>query len=157
MTRPAPRLTTLAYVRRGDETLMLRRGPLHDPRKGMWNGLGGKFEAGESPEECLRREVAEEAGIEVLAADLKGVITFPDFDGDTDVYVFVFVVTSFRGQPRSSKEGDLFWVKTDRMQELQLWEGDRHFLPWLSAAGYFSARFSYLDGRYVGHEVVHYP
>ncbi len=151
-----PRLTTLVYVRRGAETLMLRRSREHDPLRGKWNGLGGKLEPGESPEECMRREVMEEAGLEVLDAEFKGVITFPGFEGETDVFTFVFVATSFSGQPRSSAEGDLFWVRTDRLADLELWEGDCHFLPWLVKPGYFSAKFVYQDGRYLGHEVVHY-
>jgi 8-oxo-dGTP diphosphatase len=122
----------------------------------MWNGLGGKVEPGESPEQCMRREVAEEAGLRVLTAELKGVITFPADAGQPDVYTFVFVVTDFEGEPRPSREGDLFWVPTDAVSELRLWEGDRHFLPWLDLPGHFSARFVYEAGRYVRHEVVHY-
>ena len=156
MTADAPRLTTLAYLRRGDETLMLRRGPRHDPGRGKWNGLGGKVEPGESPEQCMRREVAEESGLTVLAAELKGVITFPADGDQPDVYTFVYVVTSFEGRPRNSSEGELFWVRSDRLAELHLWEGDRHFLPWLDRPGHFSARFVYQAGRYVGHEVSHY-
>lgn len=157
MSRPGPRLTTLAYVRNGADTLMLRRGPRHDPTQGKWNGLGGKLDASESPEQCMRREVAEEAGLRVVAAQLKGIITFPSSGDEPDVYTFVYLVTRYEGEPRSSAEGDLFWVRTDALAELQLWEGDRQFLPWLDRPGWFSARFVYSEGRFVGHEVVHYP
>ncbi|HRN17841.1 MAG: 8-oxo-dGTP diphosphatase [Trueperaceae bacterium] len=150
------RLTTLVYVRRGAYTLMLRRTRAHDPLQGKWNGLGGKLEPGESPEECMRREVLEESGLSVKEAELKGVITFPGFDGGTDVFTFVFVVTGFSGEPRSSAEGDLFWVTTELLADLDLWEGDRHFLPWLTEPGWFSASFVYSGGRYVSHEVTHY-
>ena len=155
---PRFRLTTLAYVRRGDHTLMLERrarpGDLHG---GRWNGLGGKFQPGERPETCLAREVREEAGIEVETARFKGCLTFPAFDGDVDVYSFVYLVTRFRGEPlREGPEGRLHWVPTARLSELPLWEGDRVFLPWLDRPGVFSAELRYEAGRFVGFDVHHY-
>ncbi len=153
------KLSTLAYVRSGEETLMLMRPPHDAPaRPGRCNGLGGKFMPGETPEECMRREVLEESGIEVLEADYRGLLTFPRFDGIDDWYVFVFVVTRFSGEPVASAEGELLWHPTSRLTELPLWPGDRHFLPWLDMRGrVFSARFDYLGGEYQGHEVSFYP
>lgn len=153
------RLTTLAYVRRGERTLMLERAPRPgDVHNGRWNGLGGKFLPGESPEACLRREVREEAGIEVRSARLRGVLTFPSFDGRHDVYSFVFVVDAFAGEPPAEgPEGRLHWVETERLTSLPLWEGDAVFLPWLDAPGTFSAVLRYQAGRFVGFEVTHYP
>ena len=82
------------YVRDGDRTLMIQRNKRpDDTHYGKWNGLGGKFEPGESPEECMRREVREESGLEVERGDLKGILTFPDFDGKHDWYAFCFLVT----------------------------------------------------------------
>ncbi|HZJ10757.1 MAG TPA: 8-oxo-dGTP diphosphatase [Trueperaceae bacterium] len=152
------KLCTLAYVRDGDKTLMLRR-PADGahPQAGKYNGLGGKFEAGESPETCLAREVLEESGLTVEEARLKGFITFPDFDGDDDWYVFVYLVTAFSGTLAPSDEGELHWIETAAVPALPLWEGDRYFLPWLDRPGLFSAVFRYLGGRYAGHEVVFYP
>ncbi len=150
------RLGTLAYVRRGGKTLMLRRPAAGHPQAGKYNGLGGKLEPGESPEECLRREVREESGLVVLEARYKGLITFPDFDGEDDWYVWVFLVTRFLGEPASGPEGELEWVDTDRLADLPLWEGDRHFLPWLDEPGVFSAVFRYAQGRFVGYEVERY-
>lgn len=149
-------LCTLAYVRDGDRTLMLRRPADHREQAGKYNGLGGKFEQGESPEQCLAREVLEEAGLFVLAAELKGFITFPAFDGADDWYVFVYVVTRFSGTPRGSAEGELHWVPTAELAGLPLWEGDRHFLPWLDRNDVFSAEFRYEGGSYKGHDVVFY-
>ncbi len=151
-------LTTLAYVRRGGYTLMLERttrpGDLH---AGRWNGLGGKFLPGERPETCLRREGREEAGIEVEAAQLKGCITFPAFDGTSDVYSFVYLVTRFRGEPAAEgPEGRLHWIATERVRELPLWEGDRTFLPWLDQPGFFSAELRYEEGRFTGFDVDRY-
>lgn len=158
MTRAPLRLATLAYVRRGDRTLMIRRDKRReDPHYGKWNGLGGKFEPGESPEACLRREVREESGLEVVAADLKGVLTWPAFDGTHDWYAFVFVVTATRGEVAADPpEGSLHWVPTADVPSLELWEGDRVFLPWLDRPGFFSATFRYVAGRLVDHEVAFY-
>ncbi len=147
------RLGTLAYVRRGSRTLMLRRPERGHAQSGKYNGLGGKLEPGESPEESMRREVLEEAGLVVHAARFKGLITFPDFDGADDWYVWVYVVTGFAGEPRSGPEGELVWVETGAVADLPLWEGDRYFLPWLDEPGTFSAVFRYEDGRFVSYEV----
>lgn len=152
------KLCTLAYVRDGDKTLMLLRpDDMAHPQSGKYNGLGGKFEAGESPEQCLAREVFEESGLTVEAAELKGFITFPDFDGQDDWYVFVYLVTRFSGTPTASVEGELHWIATADVPTLPLWEGDQHFLPWLERPGLFSAVFRYQAGRYAGHDVVFYP
>jgi 8-oxo-dGTP diphosphatase len=150
-------LTTLAYLRRGDFTLMLRRPATRASPGGRWNGLGGKFEPGESPERCLAREVAEESGLLVERAELKGIITFPDFVGSGDVMTFVYLVHAWSGALRpEGPEGTLHWVETREVQGLDLWEGDRVFLPWLDRPGVFSARFRYDGARFVDHEVVFY-
>jgi 8-oxo-dGTP diphosphatase len=150
-------VTTLAYLRDGSRTLMLRRRP--DPSRlgGHWNGLGGKLEPGESPERCLAREVAEESGLTVGRADLKGVITFPAFARGLDVMTFVYVVRAWSGRlVPEGPEGTLHWVEHDDVASLDLWEGDRVFLPWLDRPGVFSARFEYDRGRFVRHEVAFY-
>lgn len=159
MSRAPVKLATLAYVRRGDRTLMIRRDKRpDDPHFGKWNGLGGKFEPGESPEACLRREVLEESGLEVVRADLKGFLTWPAFDGTHDWYAFCFVVTETRGELHPDPaEGSLHWVPTVEVPTLPLWEGDRVFLPWLDRPGTFSATFRYQDGRLVDHEATFYP
>jgi 8-oxo-dGTP diphosphatase len=151
-------LTTLAYLRDGARTLMLRRPPDAARAGGHWNGLGGKFAPGESPERCLRREVLEESGLRVERAELKGVITFPAFADGADVMTFVYVVRAWTGDlVPEGPEGTLHWVDTVDVASLELWEGDRIFLPWLDRPGVFSARFEYEAGRFRRHEVVFYP
>ena len=153
------RLATLVYVRDGDRTLMLHRNTRPDDMHfGKWNGLGGKLEAGESPEQGMRREVLEESGLAVEAAELKGVLTFPDFDGRHDWVAFVFLVTRTSGElGPDPAEGTLCWVPTVDLPNLPLWEGDRVFLPWLDRPGWFSGVFRYQGGRLVDHEAVFYP
>ncbi|MEZ4607014.1 MAG: 8-oxo-dGTP diphosphatase [Deinococcales bacterium] len=106
------KLSTLCYLRQNGKTLMLHRNKkAGDYHEGKWNGLGGKFEAGESPEDCMRREVFEESGLEVIKAQLKGFITFPSFDGEDDWYVFVYVVEAWRGELRASAKGSCIGLR----------------------------------------------
>jgi 8-oxo-dGTP diphosphatase len=128
----------------------------NDMHQGKWNGLGGKLEAGESPEECARREIFEECGLQVTAPELKGILTFPAFDEIEDWYCFVFVADQFSGELIESSEGSLRWVPDDELLGLNLWEGDRVFLPWLEQPGLFSAKFVYEHGKLVGYQAVFY-
>ncbi len=151
------KLATLCYVRHDNKTLMLFRNKKeNDYHEGKWNGLGGKFEAGETPEECAVREVFEESGLRVKDPVMKGFITFPLFDGVDDWYVFVFVFKSFEGELIDSPEGKLEWIPDDKLTELNLWEGDSVFMPWLFEDEFFSAKFNYENGEYRGYEVNFY-
>jgi 8-oxo-dGTP diphosphatase len=136
-------LATLCYVKQDGKTLMVYRNKkLNDIHEGKWNGLGGKFEDGETPEECVRREVREEAGLIIQNPRMHGLLMFPKFKGN-DWYVFVFTATDFSGELIESPEGRLEWIDDDRFAELNLWESDRIFLPWLEEGKFFSARFEY--------------
>ncbi len=148
------KLATLAYLKENGRTLMLHKAKGY--QRGKWNGLGGKFLPGESPEACLRREVFEESGLTVEEAALKGFITFPNFDGEDDWYAFVYVVTGFSGELKASSEGSLHWIPDEEVMGLELWPGDRVFLPWLEAGRFFSATFRYQGGVFQDHEVVFY-
>lgn len=152
------KLATLCYVRREAHTLMLHRiKKAQDMHQGKWNGLGGKLEAGESPEDCAIREIAEESGLVVVNPVLKGILTFPAFDEIEDWYCFVFVARQFTGELIDSSEGSLRWVPDTELMSLNLWEGDRIFIPWLDQPGMFSAKFTYEHGKLTGHHVVFYP
>ena len=149
------KLSTLCYVRANHQTLMLHRiKKENDMHKGKWNGLGGKFESGESPEECAIREIKEESGLLVRDPKLHGVITFPAFDGIDDWYVFLFTATDFSGELINSNEGVLEWIDDDKLLDLHLWEGDKIFIPWLDQDSFFSAKFNYADGRLVDYQVI---
>lgn len=151
------KLATLCYVKKGGKTLMLHRvKKREDVHEGKWNGLGGKFEQGESPEDCVKREILEEAGLRIRNPRLKGVLTFPDFAKEEDWYVFVFTATEFTGRLLDSAEGDLAWIKDRDLLKLNLWEGDRVFLPLLKRRGHFSGKFHYKNGRLSKYSVEKY-
>ncbi|MCS6907831.1 MAG: 8-oxo-dGTP diphosphatase [Anaerolineales bacterium] len=151
------KLATLCYLRKDGKTLMIHRiKKQNDIHAGKWNGLGGKFEPGETPEECVRREVYEEAGIRVKRLQLKGFLTFPKFAKDEDWYAFVFVCEEFEGEIADSLEGNLAWIENDKLLELPLWEGDRLFLPLLDQPGFFTGKLVYQDGKLVEHELTQY-
>ena len=152
-------LATLCYVtnKKTDSTLMIHRVKKeNDYHEGKWNGLGGKFEQGESPEECAIREIEEECGLKVKSVTMRGFITFPMFDGKEDWYVFLFTADKFVGKLIDSPEGNIAWIKNDVLTELNLWDGDKIFIPWLFEDKFFSAKFNYEDGKYVNHVVSFY-
>jgi 8-oxo-dGTP diphosphatase len=151
------KLATLCYVRQAGKTLMVHRiKKANDMHQGKWNGLGGKLESGETPEECAVREIYEEAGLRVKNLALKGLITFPGFANDEDWYAFLFVIDDFEGELIDSPEGRLEWIDDAELVNLNLWEGDRIFLDWLDNPGFFSAKFVYTDGVFVDHSVQFY-
>lgn len=123
------RLTTLAYIEKNDCYLMLcRNKKKDDPNAGKWIGVGGKLENGESPDECMLREVYEETGLTLTGYDFLGVITFVS-DTWEDEYMFLYLAHDFTGTVKDNcSEGDLAWIAKDRILSLPLWEGDRIFL-----------------------------
>ena len=146
-------VATLCYVRSGGRTLMLHRNKkIGDVHLGKWNGLGGKLESGESPDECVVREVREESGLTILDARLRGVLTFPAFRDGEDWLVFVYTATRFEGALGECAEGTLKWIPDVEILGLPVWEGDRIFLPWLKEDRFFSAKFSYRNGRLIGRD-----
>lgn len=122
---------TLGYVRRGDDVLLVHRQRDGDDHQGKYNGLGGKLEPGEDAVACLRRELLEEAGIVATSLELRGTIAWPGFGSDgADWFGLVFVVDRFEGEPpERNEDGPLTWEPIERLHELPMWEGDRHFLP----------------------------
>lgn len=152
------KLGTLCYVRQAGRTLMLHRVKKdNDFHEGKWNGLGGKVELGESPEECVVREVREESGLDICHPVLHGILTFPSFDEVDDWFVFVYTAHEFTGTLIDSPEGTLQWIEDQAVLDLNLWEGDRIFLPWIDQGRFFSGKFTYRDGRLQAHEVTFHP
>jgi 8-oxo-dGTP diphosphatase len=150
-------LATLCYLIDNNSTLMLYRNKKkNDYHQGKWTVPGGKFEQGESPEECAIREVKEESGLIMKNPKMKGFITFPLFDGKKDWYVFLFTAHEFEGKLIDSNEGMLEWMPNDKLLELNLWDGDKIFIPWLFQDKFFSAKFVYKNGIFIEHSVEFY-
>lgn len=137
-------LTTLCYIEQDHAYLMLHRVKKEkDINKDKWIGIGGHFEEGESPEECLLREVLEETGLRLTDYRLRGVITFV-----TDVwqpeYMFLYTAEGFEGTMITCNEGDLEWVPIERVTQLPIWEGDRIFFRLLEQRqDFFSLKLRY--------------
>jgi 8-oxo-dGTP diphosphatase len=151
-----PILATLGYVFSPDGTKVLmvhRNRRPDDAQLGKYNGLGGKLNADEDVVTCMRREVREEAGIECDALRLAGTISWPGFGkGGEDWFGFIFRIDRFHGTPLTENaEGTLEWVEVGRVQDLPLWEGDRHFLPLVFAGErQFHGVMPYREGRPTG-------
>jgi 8-oxo-dGTP diphosphatase len=149
-----PVLATLGYVLSPDsrQVLLIHRDRRpDDPHFGKYNGLGGKLDRGEDVVAGLRREVREESGLECEDLVLRGTISWPGFGKHgEDWFGFVFRVERWSGEPLAANpEGTLEWVALDRLLELPLWEGDRHFLPLVfeRTERQFHGVMPYRDGR----------
>ena len=136
--------TTLCYLERGDEYLMLHRiKKKNDENHDKWIGVGGKFEAGESPEDCMHREIFEETGFTVTDYRYRGIVTFVSDIYETE-YMHLFTVTDWTGEARECDEGELAWIKKKKLFDLTLWQGDRIFLKLLQEdVSFFSLKLTY--------------
>lgn len=124
-------LTTLCYIEQDNKYLMLHRVKKQvDVNKDKWIGVGGHFEENESPEECLLREVKEETGLTLLSWKFRGLITFV-CDGWNTEYMCLYTADEFQGEVTECEEGELVWVEKDKLEQLNLWEGDKIFLKLL--------------------------
>ena len=136
--------TTLCYLERGDEYLMLHRvkksGDLNHDK---WIGVGGKFREGESPEDCILRETWEETGLTLTDCRYRGLVTFVSDQAPTE-YMHLFTADSWTGTPHPCDEGDLAWIKKADLLGLPMWEGDRIFLRLLEEdAPFFCLKLCY--------------
>ena len=126
--------TSLCYLERGGQYLMLHRIKKEDDEnKDKWIGVGGKFEPGESPEDCVCREVREETGLRLTDYRYCGIVTF--VNGDWTEYMHLFHATGFEGQLRECDEGVLEWIDKKKLFDLQQWEGDKIFLRLMDLRG----------------------
>lgn len=140
-------LTTLCYIEKDEKYLMLHRiSKSGDINKGKWIGVGGHFEEGESPEECLLREVKEETGFELSAFAFRGIVTFSSNVCETE-YMMLFTGSLPEGEGDElpdCNEGILKWVHKKDVLSLNLWEGDKIFLKLLNEGrDFFSLKLVY--------------
>ena len=141
--------TTLCYIERGRDYLMLHRvKKTVDENKDKWIGIGGKFEEGESPEDCLLREVREETGLTLTLWRYRGIVTFVSDEWGTE-YMHLFTADAWEGALRQDcDEGVLEWIDRDRLLSLPIWEGDKIFFRLLDeGAPFFSLKLRYKGDR----------
>ena len=136
--------TTLCYLERGSQYLMLHRTKKkNDLNHDKWLGVGGKFEEGESPEDCMLREVWEETGFTVTKWRYCGIVTFVHNIYD-DEHMHIFVCNDWTGNQIECNEGDLEWIEKQRLLELTMWEGDKIFLRLIDEhRPFFSLKLTY--------------
>ncbi len=142
------RLTTLCYLEQDGKYLMLHRiVKKNDVNKDKWIGIGGKFEPGESPEDCVLREAREETGFLLTSYRLRGIVTFLFNDQEAE-YMFLYTADGFTGQPVPCDEGTLEWVPKEEIDRLNLWEGDRIFFRLMDEGEpFFSLKREYYWNR----------
>lgn len=141
---PKVQMTTLGYIETRESYLMLHRVKKEqDVNEGKWIGIGGKFEYGESPEECMIREAKEETGLAVTSMKFRGILTFICDKQDPE-YICLYTIDGFSGQLKECDEEELLWVPKDEIFGLNLWEGDRIFFDLLQKdVPFFSLKLCY--------------
>ncbi len=139
-----PELTTLCYLVKDGKYLMMHRVKKEkDINKDKWIGVGGHFEYGESPDECLIREVMEETGLTLLDYKARGIVTFV-YGEDVVEYMHLYTSDKFEGDLIECDEGELVWIPIDEVQNLPIWEGDRVFFRLLDEnREFFSLKLVY--------------
>lgn len=163
-------LTTLCYIEHGDYYLMMHRvKKKNDENQDKWIGVGGHFEEGESPEECLLREVKEETGLVLTSWRFRGLVTFvsdlwgveymclytADYPEDlkqesTEDRIGSSGTDGIAGLPElpECREGELVWVPKAEVERLNIWEGDKIFLRLMvQEAPFFSLKLRYEGDR----------
>ena len=149
--------TTLCYIEHDGAYLMLHRvKKVNDINHDKWIGIGGKFEENETPEECIRREAAEETGLTLKGLRLRAVITFlsDQYEGE---YMYLFTASGYEGTLTSCDEGDLEWVPKEEIPFLPLWEGDHLFFEELARdRGFFTMKLRYEGETLAEHDLCRY-
>ena len=149
------RQTTLCYIEnpRGEYLMLHRVKKKDDANHDKWIGIGGKFEDGESPEECVLREVREETGLTLTDYCYRGLVTFVSDAWETE-YMHLFTATGFEGTLRDCDEGVLEWIDKDALAALPQWEGDRLFLRLLrDDEPFFSLKLRY-EGEHLAYAAL---
>ena len=150
-------LSTLCYIEKNNKYLMLHRTKKeNDINKDKWLGIGGKFEEGESPEECIIREVKEETGLILKSYKLRCIVTYTSNKWETE-YIYVFTSNDFTGEQIECDEGDLQWIDKNEVIKLNTWEGDRIFAEKIQKDNtFFTVKFIYDEEKLVKYSLNEY-
>lgn len=150
-------LSTLCYIEKDNKYLMLHRTKKeNDINKDKWLGIGGKFEEGESPEECIIREVKEETGLILKSYKLRCIVTYTSNKWETE-YIYVFTSNDFTGEQIECDEGDLQWIDKNEVIKLNTWEGDRIFVEKIQKDNtFFTVKFIYDEEKLVKYSLNEY-
>ena len=150
-------LSTLCYIEKDGKYLMLHRTKKkNDINKDKWLGIGGKFEQGESPEECITREVKEETGFTLNSYKLRCIVTYVSTNWETE-YMYVFTSNDFTGELIECNEGNLKWIEKDKVTELNTWEGDKIFVEKIkNNDSFFTVKFNYDGEKLIKYDLKEY-
>jgi 8-oxo-dGTP diphosphatase len=143
--------STLCYLEKDGKYLMLHRTKKkNDMNIDKWLGVGGKFEYGETPFDCARREILEETGLTANSLDYRGIVTFVSNEYGTE-YMHLFTSSDFSGNIlHDCDEGELVWIAKEDVTALPIWEGDKIFFKLLCEnAPFFSLKLLYEGERLV--------
>lgn len=157
-----PEITTLCYIEKENKYLMLHRvKKQNDINKDKYIGVGGHFEYGESPDDCLKREVFEETGLKLLSYKARGIVTFIYGNANEPSermveYMHLYTASEFEGEMIECDEGTLEWIDKSKVYDLPVWEGDKIFFRLLEERDdYFSLKLVYSeDDELIDVEIV---
>lgn len=151
--------TTLCYIEKDGKYLMLCRNKKdNDENKDKWIGIGGKFEDGESPEDCVKREIFEETSLVAKTLKYCGIVTFVSDEYGTE-YMHLFKCTRFDGEiNKDCPEGTLEWIEKGKLFDFKMWEGDKIFLKLIedNDTPFFSLKLVYKKDALVEHTLEMY-
>ena len=147
--------TTLCYIEKDGAYLMMHRTKKKDDiNQDKWVGIGGKFENGETPFDCAKREIKEETGAIPVGLRYRGVVTFVSNEYGTE-YMHLFTANGVEGQINyQCNEGELVWVDKDKISDLPIWEGDKIFFKLLDTESrFFSLKLEYNGDKLINHVI----